>query len=133
MLSEQQQQYLDRFIAEYVRRTAASQARREAAWPALADARSSQGFFVQAPANVQKFWLLTKALATPSSPTAPRAPMSGTWTATGRSIFAWGLASICLGIGRPSSNRPCDGSSTAGWRSATSPKRPTVSPPPSPP
>lgn len=91
-LHENQQRYLDRFIDDYVRQTKGSQARREATWPALADARSSQGFFKGARADLRDYWLLTKRLRYPI--VAERAQDAHVWDIDGNRYV-----DFCLGFG----------------------------------
>lgn len=92
ILSEQQQRYLSRFTSEYVRQTAGSQQRREATWPALADARSSQGYWLSAPAPVRQLWLATKELRHPI--VADRAEGAYVWDLDGNRTI-----DFCLGFG----------------------------------
>ena len=49
----------------------------EETWPALADARSSQGLFAGTPPRAKAAWLAQKRCATPSSPLAPTVHRSG--------------------------------------------------------
>ncbi len=63
--SSRRQAYLDRFTAEYARRMQGSLRRREEAFPALADARSSQGLFAEMPAPARAEWLATRGVRFP--------------------------------------------------------------------
>jgi glutamate-1-semialdehyde aminotransferase len=91
-LNERQERYLSGFIDEYTERTRGSQRRREEAWPALADARSSQGFFLQMPARARASWLATKRLRYPI--VADRCEGAHVWDIDGNRY-----ADFCLGFG----------------------------------
>lgn len=64
-LSARQQAYVERFTAEYARRMPGSLRRREEAFPALADARSSQGLFAELPAGARELWHATRGVRFP--------------------------------------------------------------------
>jgi glutamate-1-semialdehyde aminotransferase len=91
-LSETQRRYLEQFTAAYVRKTAASQARREAAWPALADGRSSQGYAQGSRGDLRDYWLRTKQLRHPI--VAERAQDAYVWDLDGNRYV-----DFCLGFG----------------------------------
>lgn len=85
-------QYLAAFVARYTERTRRSQQRREDAWPALADARSSQGWSAQLPPAAREAWLATKALRHPL--VATRAEGSRVWDLDGHEYV-----DFCMGFG----------------------------------
>lgn len=90
--TEEQKRYLQTLTAAYSKRTNASQQRREATWPALADARSSQGFFAQMPPAAKQIWLATKQLRHPI--VADRAAGARVWDIDGHEYVDY-----CLGFG----------------------------------
>jgi len=85
-------QYLASFVARYVEHTRRSQQRREDAWPALADARSSQGWSSQLPPAARDAWLASKALRHPL--VATRAEGSRVWDLDGNEHV-----DFCMGFG----------------------------------
>ncbi|AUX33972.1 MULTISPECIES: aspartate aminotransferase family protein [Sorangium] len=91
-LNENQKRYLARFIDEYTQRTRSSLKRREETWPALADARSSQGFFLRQPPGVREIWLATRKLRYPI--VAERCEGAYTWDIDGNRYI-----DFCLGFG----------------------------------
>ncbi|HRI69964.1 MAG TPA: aminotransferase class III-fold pyridoxal phosphate-dependent enzyme, partial [Polyangium sp.] len=90
--TDEQKHYLNALNAAYAKRTQASQQRREATWPALADARSSQGFFAQMPPAAKQIWLATKQLRHPI--VAERAAGARVWDIDGNEYVDY-----CLGFG----------------------------------
>jgi glutamate-1-semialdehyde aminotransferase len=88
----QQQAYLARFADEYTRRMPSSFARREHAYPALADARSSQGWSAQMPAVAREAWAQTRRLRFPI--VANRGEGAQVWDIDGNAYL-----DFCLGFG----------------------------------
>lgn len=92
-LNEPQRRYLDGFIAEYNEKTRGSRSRRQDAWPALADARSSQGFFgKQMPPRAREIWLATRELRYPI--VAERGQGAHVWDIDGNRYV-----DFCMGFG----------------------------------
>jgi glutamate-1-semialdehyde aminotransferase len=91
-LTPAQARYLADFTASYVARTRGSQQRREETWPALADARSSQGLFASTPPRAQAAWRQQKALRYPI--VATRADGAQVWDIDGN-VYT----DFCLGFG----------------------------------
>jgi glutamate-1-semialdehyde aminotransferase len=88
----QQRAYLERFADEYTRRLPGSHARRERAYPALADARSSQGWSAQLPPAAREAWAATRRLRFPI--VADRCEGAHTWDIDGNAYV-----DFCLGFG----------------------------------
>jgi glutamate-1-semialdehyde aminotransferase len=88
-LPEQQSRYLDEFIPAYLERTRSSHARRRAAWPSLADPRSSSGFARDAPEAMRSFWLATKQIRYPL--VGARCRGSRVWDVDGNEYIDFGL------------------------------------------
>ncbi|HNN92259.1 aminotransferase class III-fold pyridoxal phosphate-dependent enzyme [Haliangium sp. UPWRP_2] len=91
-LTADQARYLADFTERYVARTRGSQQRREETWPALADARSSQGLFAGTPPRAKAAWLVQKALRYPI--VAARADGAQVWDIDGNVYTDY-----CLGFG----------------------------------
>lgn len=91
-LTPAQARYLAQLTATYVARTRRSQERREETWPALADARSSQGYFSTMPPRARQAWQQTKALRYPI--VAERAEGAQVWDLDGNVYTDY-----CLGFG----------------------------------
>lgn len=90
-LTPTQQRYLDRFAADYLSKTPSSHQRRQEC-SVLADARSSQGFFAQAPAAAREFWLATRQIRYPI--VAKRGDGARVWDLDGNEYL-----DFCLGFG----------------------------------
>jgi glutamate-1-semialdehyde aminotransferase len=91
-LSDPQRRYLERFGAAYRGRMAGSLARREQAFPALADARSSQGYFAEMPEKAREHWIASRGLRFPI--VAERCEGAHAWDIDGNRYVDY-----CLGFG----------------------------------
>jgi glutamate-1-semialdehyde aminotransferase len=92
VFDDRQRQHLTSLSEAYAAKTRSSLARREAAWPALADARSSQGYFAEAPAAARELWLATRGLRHPI--VAARSEGSRVWDLDGNEYL-----DFCMGFG----------------------------------
>ena len=89
---ETQRRYLSALCERYVARTRGSQQIREAAWPVLADGRSSQGYFNARPAPIRELWLETQQLRHPI--VGDRSEGARVWDIDGNEYV-----DFCLGFG----------------------------------
>lgn len=89
VLSAAQLHYLDAFMADYVAKTPSSAAARGAAWPYLADPRSSSGYSSHAPAPMRELWAATKRIRYPLL--GRRCEGSRVWDADGNEYIDFGL------------------------------------------
>lgn len=91
-LNDAQRRYLDRFTTAYHARLPGSLARREQAFPALADPRSSQGYFEELPLKARAHWIASRALRFPI--VAARCEGAAVWDIDGNHYV-----DFCLGFG----------------------------------
>ncbi|PRQ08469.1 aspartate aminotransferase family protein [Enhygromyxa salina] len=87
-----QHRYLAALAERYTQRTRGSQLTREAAWPALADGRMSQGYFSTAPEPARERWRATKQLRHSIVATRSQGPL--VWDIDGNEYI-----DFCLGFG----------------------------------
>lgn len=91
-LNDAQRRYIERFGAAYRQRMAGSLARREQAFPALADARSSQGYFAEMPGPARAHWVASRGLRFPI--VAARCEGAYAWDIDGNRYV-----DFCMGFG----------------------------------
>lgn len=89
LLNPAQLRYLERFIDEYVAKTPSSAAARRAAWPYLADPRSSSGYSSHAPKPMRELWSATRRLRYPLL--GKRCEGSRVWDVDGNEYIDFGL------------------------------------------
>jgi glutamate-1-semialdehyde aminotransferase len=65
LLNPSHLRYIDRFVEAYAAKTPGSAAQRRAAWPYLADPRSSSGYSSHAPGPMRELWAATKRIRYP--------------------------------------------------------------------
>jgi glutamate-1-semialdehyde aminotransferase len=88
-LSPSQRRYLAQFVDAYTTRTPKSAAARRAAWPYLADSRSSLGYATGAPPAVRELWIATKRMRYPI--VGQRCAGSRAWDVDGNEYIDFGL------------------------------------------
>jgi len=88
-LSPPQLRYIAQFVNEYTARTPKSGAARRAAWPFLADSRSSSGYSIQAPPVMRELWIATKRMRYPI--VGQRCAGSRAWDIDGNEYIDFGL------------------------------------------
>src|SRR5688572_14110512 len=88
-LSPAQLRYLERFAGAYTARTPRSAALRRAAWPFLADPRSSSGYSSHAPRPMRELWAATKRIRYPLG--GQRCAGSRVWDIDGNEYIDFGL------------------------------------------
>ena len=88
-LSQPQLRYLAQFVDAYTVRTSRSAAMRRAAWPFLADSRSSLGYSPSAPPAMRELWLATKRMRYPIA--GKRCAGSRAWDVDGNEYIDFGL------------------------------------------
>jgi glutamate-1-semialdehyde aminotransferase len=88
-LSQPQLRYIAQFVDAYTARTPGSAAARRAAWPFLADSRSSLGYSTQAPPAMRELWIATKRMRYPI--VGQRCAGSRAWDVDGNEYIDFGL------------------------------------------
>jgi glutamate-1-semialdehyde aminotransferase len=88
-LTPAQLRYVAQFVNEYTARTPKSAAARRAAWPFLADSRSSSGYSLQGPSVMRELWIATKRMRYPI--VGQRCAGSRAWDIDGNEYIDFGL------------------------------------------
>jgi glutamate-1-semialdehyde aminotransferase len=88
-LSAPQLRYIAQFVEAYTTRTARSGAARRAAWPFLADSRSSLGYSAKGPPEMRELWIATKRMRYPI--VGQRCAGSRAWDIDGNEYIDFGL------------------------------------------
>jgi len=88
-LSQSQLRYLAQFVDAYTARTPGSAAMRRAAFPFLADSRSSLGYSPSAPPAMRELWLATRRMRYPIA--GKRCAGSRAWDVDGNEYIDFGI------------------------------------------
>jgi glutamate-1-semialdehyde aminotransferase len=88
-LTPPQLRYLAQFVDAYTARTPGSAAARRAAWPFLADSRSSSGYSPGSPAAIRELWIATRRMRYPI--VGKRCAGSRAWDVDGNEYIDFGL------------------------------------------
>jgi glutamate-1-semialdehyde aminotransferase len=88
-LTSPQLRYIAQFVNEYTARTPKSAAARRAAWPFLADSRSSSGYSLHGPPVMRELWIATKRMRYPI--VGKRCAGARAWDIDGNEYIDFGL------------------------------------------